>query len=140
MIQLAIQALTKQPTTIPLFADNPSVRSQTGAYTELLVDATKVLQSWKISLLAHELIGKDGYIKSDDDLNETRLEKRELIRARLNAGEMLEKPILGIGIFDNIEIGAGSDVLATLVIEGYTILPVHVRTSQLSDFEAFRAD
>lgn len=141
MIQArSVQAVSKQPTTVPLFADNPSVRTQASAYTELLVDAAKVLQSWRVSLLAHELIGKDGTVKADDDLNETRLEKRELIRARLASGEVLEKPILGIGIFDNIEIGAGSDMLATLVLEGYTILPVHVRTSQLNDFEAFRAD
>lgn len=104
------------------------------------MDAAKVLQDWRQSLLAHELIDKNGFVKGDDDITESRLDKRERIRVRIEAGQTLEKPILGIGIFDNIEIGAGSDVLATLVMEGITVLPVHVRTSQLADFKAFRID
>lgn len=103
-----------------------------------MVDAVKVLQDWRQSLLAHELIDKNGFVKGDDDITETRLSKRDVVRLRMENGEALEKPILGIGLFDNIEIGAGSDTLATLVMEGVTVLPVHVRSSQLADFKAFR--
>lgn len=121
----------------PVFTDNPAASAQPARYTELLVDATKVLQDWRQSLLAHELVDANGFVKGDDDLTESRLEKREKIRLRLQAGQPLEKPILGIGIFDSVEIGAGSDTLATLVMEGVTVLPVHVRTSQADEFKAF---
>lgn len=133
-------ALNKRSPNQPIFADNPVAAAQPDRYAEIVVDATKVLQDWRQSLLAHELIDKNGFVKGDEDITESRLEKRERIRLRIEAGEALEKPILGIGIFDNIEIGAGSDVLATLVMEGVTVLPVHVRTSQLADFKAFKVN
>lgn len=124
----------------PVFTDNPVAVSQPTRYAELVVDATKVLQDWRASLLAHELVDSNGFVKGDEDLTESRLEKRMVIRRKLQSGELLEKPVLGIGMFDNVEVGAGSDVLATLVMEGHTVLPVHVRTSQLGDFAAFKID
>lgn len=135
-----MHALNKPATIMPVFADNPVAAAQPDRYAEITVDAVKVLQDWRQSLLAHELIDKNGFVKGDEDITETRLEKRERIRLRLSAGQALEKPILGIGIFDNIEIGAGSDILATLVMEGVTTLPVHVRSSQLRDFDAFKVN
>lgn len=120
-----------------MFTDNPVALAQASRYTELLIDAAKVLQDWRQSLFAHELVDSNGFVKGDDDLNESRLEKRETVRARLQSGAALEKPVLGIGIFDNVEIGAGSDTLATLVMEGVTVLPVHVRSSQVAEFKHF---
>lgn len=122
----------------PVFVDNAVAAARPEQYVELVVDARKVLGDWKASLLAHELLDSNGFIKGDDELSETRLEKREVIRKRLASGQGLEKPILGIGIFDNIEIGSGSDVLATLVMEGVLELPVHVRKSQARDFDSFK--
>ncbi|MCB1538779.1 MAG: hypothetical protein H6865_04580 [Rhodospirillales bacterium] len=122
---------------LPVFTDNPVALAQAGRYAEICVDAARVLADWRRSLFAHELLDADGRVKGDEDLSETRLEKREAARARLRSGAALEKPILGIGIFDNVEIGAGSDVLALLVLEGCTAVPVHVRSGQVSDFKAF---
>jgi hypothetical protein len=124
----------------PLFADNTVVRARPEQYTEILVDTQKVLKSFKASLFAHELLEPDGRIKTDQHLSETRLEKRIVVKERLLSGLSLEKPILGIGVFDNIEIGAGSDILATLALEGIEKIPVHVRVSQLKDFKAFKPD
>lgn len=123
----------------PLFTDNPAALAQPDRYVALMVDAARVLQGWRASLMAHELVDANGLVKGDDDLSESRREKRAAIRRRLQAGEALEKPVLGIGIFDNIEIGAGADTLAALVMEGVSIIPVHVRASQLAEFEIFRA-
>jgi hypothetical protein len=135
-----MRALSKPMTTVqPVFTDNPVALAQASRYTEMLIDAAKVLADWRQSLFAHELVDANGFVKGDDDLNEARLGKREAIRARLAAGEALEKPVLGIGLFDNVEIGAGSDILATLVMEGVTVMPVHIRTSQIQDFKPFRA-
>lgn len=128
-----------KPQQNPVFVDNTVAAARPEQYVELVVDARKVLTDWKASLLAHELLDTNGFVKGDDDLNESRLEKREVIRSRLNAGEALEKPILGIGIFDNVEIGSGSDILATLVMEGVVEIPVHIRKSQSRDFDAFKA-
>lgn len=122
----------------PVFVDNTVAAARPEQYVELMVDARKVLSDWKASLLAHELLDANGFVKGDEDLSESRLEKREVIRERLAAGQALEKPILGIGIFDNVEIGSGSDVLATLVMEGVSELPVHVRKSQARDFDSFK--
>lgn len=134
-----MQATSPTPVPQPIFMDNPVAAARAGQYVELLIDAAKVLQDWRASLLAHELVDKNGFVKGDNDITEVRLEKRENVRTRLADGEPIEKPILGIGIFDNVEIGAGSDVLVTLVMEGFATLPVHVRVSQLRDFDAFRA-
>jgi hypothetical protein len=133
-----MSALNQKTASQPVFVDNAVATARPEQYAELLVDARKVLTDWKASLLAHELLDSNGFVKGDEDLSETRLEKREVVRARLAAGQTLEKPILGIGIFDNIEIGSGSDILATLVMEGVAHLPVHVRKSQLRDFDSFK--
>lgn len=122
----------------PIFVDNSVAAARPDQYVEIQVDARKVLADWKASLLAHELLDSNGYVKGDDDISESRLEKREAVRNRLAAREPLEKPVLGIGIFDNVEIGAGSDVLATLVMEGVAILPVHIRKAQIRDFDPFK--
>lgn len=132
-------ALKPQNAPSPVFADNPVAAARPDQYAELMVDARKVLTDWRRSLLAHELLDGSGIVKNDDEISEARLEKRETVRACLAAGQPLEKPILGIGIFDNVEIGAGSDVLATLVLEGVATIPVHVRKSQLRDFDMLKA-
>lgn len=124
---------------IPLFTDNRVAIGNAAQYAEILVDAGKILQNWRASLMAHEYLDKTGAVKSDDDITETRLEKRETIRQALADGQTLEKPVLGIGIFDNVEIGAGADILVTLFLEGHTVIPVHVRKSQMNDFVPFRA-
>ncbi|MBU6234256.1 MAG: hypothetical protein KGQ41_00280 [Alphaproteobacteria bacterium] len=122
----------------PVFVDNSVAAQRPDQYVELTVDARKVLADWKSSLLAHELLDSNGMVKGDDHLSESRLEKRDAVRSRLAAQQPLEKPILGIGIFDNIEIGSGSDILATLVMEGVTHLPVHIRKAQARDFDPFK--
>jgi len=122
-----------------VFADHPVAAARPEQYAELVVDAKKLIAAWRQSLMAHELLDGNGFIKGDMELSEGRLEKRMVVRKKLGAGEALEKPILGVGIFDNVEIGAGSDTIATLVMEGVTIIPVHVRRSQIRDFEALKA-
>ncbi len=124
---------------VPVFVDHPVVMAKPEHYVDLIVDARKVLQEWRQSLLAHELLDTQGAIKPDDRLNEGRREKRAHARRKLDSGEALEKPILGIGIFDTIEIGSGSDTLALLVLEGYDVLPVHVRKSQAHEFKGVTA-
>ncbi|HEY8963147.1 MAG TPA: hypothetical protein VIN59_01660 [Alphaproteobacteria bacterium] len=127
-----------QPVT-PIFSDSRVAQNNAAQYAEILVDAAKILQNWRASLMAHEYLDKNGIVKSDDDITESRLEKREQIRQSLRNGESLEKPVLGIGIFDNVEIGAGADILVTLFLDGHSVIPVHVRKSQMNDFSPFRA-
>jgi len=124
---------------IPVFCDSRVAAGNAAQYVEILVNPAKILQSWRASLMAHEYLDKTGAVKGDDDLTETRLEKRESIRAAVAAGNSLEKPVLGIGIFDNVEIGAGADIIVTLFMDGISSIPVHVRKSQLNDFASFRA-
>jgi len=125
------------PHKASVFADHPVVSGNPAQYAEITVDIRKVLKDWQLSLLSHELIDKDGTIKPDQSLTDSRLARRLEVREAWRRGETLEKPILGIGIFDSIEIGVGSDILVTLAMEGVTALPVHVRAAQIKEFKAF---
>lgn len=120
------------------FCDHPVVSGNADLYVEIVVDVARVVDDWRQSIMSHELVGKTG-IKPDDALSAARLARRFEVREAYRRGEAIEKPILGIGIFDSVEIGVGSDVLITLALEGVETMPVHVRQSQLKEFKAFLA-
>ena len=58
---------------------------------------------------------------------------------KLKANEPLEYAVLGLGLNDNVEIGAGRAVFLTLVAEGYRRLPVYIPKSCLEDFKSYLA-
>lgn len=107
-------------------------------YVCIVVDLTRIVNSWRESVLAYEWLDKTG-VKPDNALKPERLEKREAVRAALAAGEPLDYPVLGIGMFDNVEVGSGADLLATLCIDGVKTYPVQVRVGQVDEFAPFIA-
>lgn len=119
------------------FASSAAVELAPQNYAILKVDLKRVLMSWRASLLAHEWLDKTGQVKGDDMLSPYRLERRKNVREILASGGVLERPVLGIGMFDNVEIGAGADVLTTLYLDGAQDLEVCVRAGQVGEFEAF---
>ena len=49
----------------------------------------------------------------------------------------IEKPVLGIGLLENIEIGIGRHVFLTAAHLGYKKIPVHIPKSHADDFLPF---
>ena len=123
----------------PAFIDSPAIKGREERYVTLDVDTAKVLDSWKNSLYAFEWLTEEGLIRERDSLPEQDRTKYAAVESCLKTGEALEKPVLGIGMMDNIEIGAGRAVFLTLTAKGLERLPVHVPKSHRDDFAAFLA-
>lgn len=121
---------------LPSFIDNPAVGGKAGFIT-VTVSVGLVIASWRESLFAHEWLREDGSLKSPRDQSPGLQEKRRAIEARLEQGEAFEKPVLGMGILDTVEIGSGRDVLLTLASAGVSQIPVHIPKSHLEEFRLF---
>ena len=122
----------------PVFTINPAVQDRGGQYVDVTVRAEAVLKSWKLSLMSFEWLLPDGSVRGLDELPLSEREKRLSVESRLAAGEALPRPVLGIGIMDNVEIGSGRDVFLTLAAQGHQSIPVHVSKSCLKEFRAFQ--
>lgn len=120
------------------FIPAPAITGREEKYIDVTVDAPAVIKEWKLSLLSFEWLLPDGTIRTIDELPIQQREKRLSVESRLNGGKPLEKPVLGIGLMDNIEIGSGKDVFLTLAALGYRHIPVHILKSCEKDFAAFR--
>lgn len=122
------------------FKDSKAAINKPDFYMPVTLNVKAVLKSWQLSVFSFEWIDKDASVKDMDDLKETDQEKRKAIEAAINAGETIDKPVLGIGIQDNIEIGSGKAVLCTLAAHGIKTIPVHIPKSNKSDFKDLIAD
>ena len=121
------------------FIDNPVIAARQDRYTTMTIDVGAVLQSWRISLFSYEWLTPDGRIKTLDELPQQEQPKRLDIESRLSTGEAIEKPVLGIGLMENVEIGAGRAVFLTLAAHGCKTIPVHIPVSNAKEFAPFRA-
>lgn len=102
------------------------------------VDVALVLKSWRLSLFSFEWLRPDGSLKALKELAENEAQKRRLVEEKLKNGIALEKPVLGIGIADNIEIGAGRAEFLTLAAQGIAVIPVHIPAANKSDFKPYQ--
>ncbi len=121
------------------FTDNPCAVNDPARYMEVRVNLPKTLKSWQLSLYSFEWMTKDGEIKPLEALSDADRAKREKIESNIKSGVPLEKPVLGLGIQDNVEIGSGKAALLTLAAHGVSEIPVHIFKSNERDFKAFIA-
>ena len=121
------------------FIDNPSIKGRESRYEIVNVAASKTLKSWKLSLFSFEWLDENGAIRKIDDLPLKERDKRLKVEDFIKSGVAVERPVLGIGIQDNIEIGAGRDVFLTLAASGVEIIQVHIPISCKKDFKQFLA-
>lgn len=121
------------------FIENKAAQAKLDYFMDMDIDVTKAIESWKKSLYSFEWINQDGNIKTLQELSEAEQVKRQVIEKKIQKGASLEKPVLGIGIMDNIEIGSGRATLLTLASKGLKIVPVHIPQSCESDFKNFIA-
>lgn len=117
--------------------DNASLHGREDKYDIIDVNLEKILEGWKISLFSFEWLLPDGSIRPPDKLPDAEREKYHAVLAAYESGEVLERPILGIGIMDNIEIGARRDVLLSLMSVGIKTLSVHIPKSAREDFAPY---
>ncbi len=129
------ETLTSGPAA-PAFIDNPAIAGKT-SFATVTISVAPVIASWRESLFAHEWLHADGSLKQPKEQSDTIREKRSAIEARLAAGEPLERPVLGIGILDTVEIGAGRDTLLTLAARGISQISVHIPRSHMDEFRLF---
>ncbi len=119
------------------FIDNPATAGRPDAYMAVEVRLAEILSSWRESLFSYEWMRPDGTLKDPGELREREFLQREAAEGKLRAGGPLERPVLGLGISDNIEIGSGKGLLLTLAGLGVTTAPVHIPKTHLKDFRPF---
>jgi hypothetical protein len=117
------------------FIDNPAIRGRETRFTERVLAPAAVVAAWRSSLFAFEWLKPDGGLKSLDELTDANRAKRLAVEDAIRAGRSLAKPVLGIGITEGIEIGAGREILLTLAGLSHAAIPVHLPTSCLDDFD-----
>ncbi len=121
------------------FIDNRGLKGREDKYISVSVSSKKILESWKSSLFSFEWLTPDGKIRSLNELGELEKQKFEAITLLLKNGDAIEKPILGIGILDNVEIGSRRDIFLTLAVQGISSISVHILKTDEKDFEGYLA-
>ncbi len=119
------------------FIDHSSIKGREDRYVILRVDTAAILKSWRGSLFSFEWLTPEGGLRAMDDLPLHERDKRLKIEKQLAKGDALERPVMGIGILDNVEIGAGRDVFMTLAAHGIKTVEIHVPASAQKDFNSF---
>ena len=121
------------------FTDNKAARAAPEKFITVDVDISRVRTSWKSSLFSYEWLDSEGAPKNFADLDAPQADKLRIIQAKIANGEKLEKPVLGIGMLDNVEIGSGHAAFLTAAAQGHKTIPVHIPKSCESDFKDFLA-
>lgn len=121
----------------PRFIDHPSVSANPDVYGNATLDLAKALPSWSQSLIAYKWLTSDGTPKKAELLDdEQRAQYDDIIRI-LTKGDAFPKPIIGLGMFDNVEVGSGAGIVATFAAMGVVMIPVHVRLAQEKGLKKF---
>jgi hypothetical protein len=121
------------------FTDSPAILGREDRYAQVRVKTAAVLESWRGSLFSFEWLDAKGALRGLDDLPLHERDKRLKIERALQAGEPLARPVLGIGILDNVEIGAGRDVFLTLAAHGMEAIEVYIPAANAREFKKFLA-
>lgn len=121
------------------FKDSKAAQNNPNFYLSVTLDVKAVIKSWQLSVFSFEWINKDASLKAFDDLKQSDQDKRKTIETAINNNDPIEKPILGIGIQDNIEIGSGKAVICTLAAHGIKNFDAHIPKSNEDDFKSLIA-
>lgn len=122
------------------FIDNTAATNSERNFICLHIDLSKAIESWRLSVFSFEWLDGNGKIKPITALSDPEQAKRKAVEDAIKAGKPLAKPVLGLGLQDNIEIGTGRAEFLTCAALGLKTIPVHIPKSNESDFKAFAAD
>lgn len=120
-----------------ILTDNSALKGRESHYNIVEVDTEKVLKSWRDSLFAYEWMTPDGKLKSMNELPADQKAQRSHVEELISQKEGLNRPVLGIGLMENIEIGAGKAEFLTLAAQGLSKISVHIPKSNSEEFEKF---
>ncbi len=126
-----------KPPSPERFTDNSALKGREEKFVKLEIKVAPVLASWQESIFSHEWLTPDGKIKKMSDMADKVQARRAEIDKILGGDTPLERPVLGIGILDNVEIGSGKDLFLSLAALGMTTIPVHIPKSHENDFRMF---
>ena len=131
--------MLSDPNQIELrFMDNPSTAK--GEYICVEVDIEKVLQSWQQSVFAKNWLDEKAHLKPFESLDENDQQRLLDVKTKIEAGEAIPYPVLGIGLMDHIEIGSARAIFIYLCALGHTSMAVHIPASNEQDFKEFLSD
>ncbi len=119
--------------------DNSAVQGIEDRYALLTFDLNKAIESWKSSLFSFEWLTSEGDIRDFEALGEKQREQYQTVSALIQSNDSLERPIIGVGIMDNIEIGSRRDVLLTAFASGVRTMEVHVLKTHLDELRPYQA-
>ena len=122
------------------FIDNKAALANPDKYIKITINIAKTLKSWKNSLYSYEWLDENNEIKTFEALSATEADKRRAIEDKIKNNSAIERPILGIGILENIEIGSGRAAFLTLASIGIETITVHIPKDCESDFKDFLSD
>ena len=103
------------------------------------VHVPKVVACWRGSIRSFEWLDSDGNVKTLEALSPVEAHKREAVEDAIASGQAVPRPVLGIGIQDNIEIGTGRAVLLTAAAYGIETLSVDIPKSNEAEFKRYLA-
>lgn len=119
------------------FRDHIIVAQNPEDYIEVQTSPACIFKGWELSPFAYELLNRDGSIKTESDLAGDTLQKFIAASEAIKRGEPLEKPILGIGLNDDIEIGVGREIIAAAYHAGLTSIPTKIPKGQADCVQQF---
>lgn len=118
---------------MPNFYNHEVVQKSPDDYVEILCSPDQILSAWRLSMFAHELIDKNGAVKPQSAMQGHVLQKYLTALESLKRDEDIAKPILGVGMMDNIEIGIGQEIVAAAKNIDIAEIPVNVRKAQVDE-------
>src|SRR5690606_36956768 len=125
--------------TIPTlsFIDNPAINGREDRYCLVSLNIDKALKGWKLSLIAHEWLTPDGNLKPLDALSLQNRQRVVAVQDKLQSGDAPIRPVFGIGLLDNLEIGSGREVFYALAAAGHKTITGHIPVSNQAEFAPY---
>ncbi len=120
-----------------ILIDNVATKGREEKFTTIEIDVSKIVTGWKASVYSFEWLLPNGQVKPPAELSESHAKQFKDVEASYADGTPMERPVLGLGMLDNVEIGSKKEVLLTLHSLGVPKMEVHIPTSCLKDFEPF---
>lgn len=112
--------------------DNPE------KYAGMELDLSKVIDSWGMSIVAHEWLQK-GSFKAHADLQDHLQEEWTEVLEIAKSSNTMTRPILGIGVLDNVEVGTNRAVLSVADHLGLSSIEVLVPKAMTDIFKEWMA-
>lgn len=112
--------------------DNPN------KYEILTLDLTKMIDSWAMSIVAHEWL-TNGSFRPVSDLKKHLQEEWGVALSKIEETQTIERPILGLGILDNIEVGTNRAILSIADHLNLNTIEVLVPKNMTSMFDTFQS-